>query len=56
MKFQLSNKLVGSIKKIQNSVVKDWLETSSGVEPKIWQTLLDKLEEIEEFYSIIKKS
>ena len=41
-------------KKCCRALFKDWLETSNGAEPKIWQTLLDKLKEIEEFHAIAK--
>ena len=29
---------------------KNWLATDNGAKPKIWQTLLDKLKEIEELH------
>ena len=31
---------------------KNWLATDNGVKPKIWQTLLDKLKEVEKLHSI----
>ena len=31
---------------------KNWLATDNGVKPKIWQTLLNKLKEIEELYGV----
>ena len=31
---------------------KNWLATDNGAKPKIWQTLLDKLKEIEELYGV----
>ena len=31
---------------------KNWLATDKGAKPKIWQTLLDKLKEIEELYGV----
>ena len=51
---QISGKHKEDPKKCCKELFKDWLETSNGVEPKIWQTLLDKLKEIEELHSIAK--
>ena len=31
---------------------KNWLATDNGAKPKIWQTLLDKLKEVENLHSI----
>ena len=31
---------------------KNWLATDNGTKPKIWQTLLDKLKEVENLHSI----
>ena len=31
---------------------KNWLSTCNGAKPKIWQTLLDKLKEIEELHGV----
>ena len=33
----------------------DWLTTSNGANPKIWQTLLDTLNEIEELASVTRE-
>ena len=39
-------------KKCCKELFKDWLGTNNGVKPKIWETLLDKLKEIEDLHSI----
>ena len=49
---QISGKHKEDPKKCCKELFKDWLETNNGVKPKIWQTLLDKLKEIEELHSI----
>ena len=49
---QISGKHKEDPKKCCQELFMDWLETSNGVKPKIWQTLLDKLKEIEELHSI----
>ena len=39
-------------KKCCKELFEDWLATDNGVKPKIWQTLLDKLKEVDELHSI----
>ena len=51
---QISIKHREDPKKCCKELFKDWLVTSNGVKPKIWQTLLNKLENMEELYSITK--
>ena len=51
---EISTKHKEDTKKCCKELFKDWLTTSNGVEPKIWQTLLDKLKEIEELHEITK--
>ena len=41
-------------KRCCKELFKDWLTTSNGVEPKIWQTLLDKLKKMKDLYAITK--
>ena len=41
-------------KKCCKELFEDWLATDNGVKPKTWQTLLDKLKEIEELYGVTK--
>lgn len=41
-----------SPKKCCKELFEDWLTTDNGAKPKVWQTLLDKLKEIEELYSV----
>ena len=51
---QISEKHKEDPKKCCQELFMDWLETSNGVGPKIWQTLLDKLKEIKELHSVTK--
>ena len=39
-------------KKCCEELFMDWLSTNNGSKPKTWQTLLHKLEEIKELYSV----
>ena len=34
---------------------KDWLVTSNGVKPKLWQTLLNKLKELKELNAVTEE-
>ena len=39
-------------KKCCRELFEDWLSTNNGSKPKTWQTLLHRLEEIKELYSV----
>ena len=38
-------------KKCCKYLFEDWLSTDNGVKPKTWQTLIDKLKEVDELHS-----
>ena len=42
----------GNPTKCCKELFKNWLVTGNGAKPKIWQTLLDKLKEIEELHGV----
>ena len=44
----------GNAKQCCEELFKDWLSTNNGSKPKIWQTLLHKLEEIEELCPVTR--
>ena len=48
----IRNKHKENPKKCCKELFEDWLATDNGAKPKIWQTLLDKLKEIEDLHSI----
>ena len=48
----IRNKHKENPKKCCKELFEDWLTTDNGAKPKIWQTLLDKLKEIEELSSV----
>ena len=48
---QISKKHKEDPRKCCKELFKNWLATSNGLEPKIWQTILDKFKEIEELHS-----
>ena len=39
-------------KKCCKELFEDWLTTDNGAKPKTWQTLLNKLKEIEELHAV----
>ena len=49
---QIRNKHKENPRKCCKELFEDWLTTDNGAKPKIWQTLLDKLKEIEDLHSI----
>ena len=49
---QISKKHNEDPKKCCKELFKNWLISNNGVKPKNWQTLLDKLKEIDDLYSI----
>ena len=42
-------------KKCCRAIFEDWLETDNGDGPKSWQTILDKLKEVEELVAAREK-
>ena len=42
-------------KKCCRQLFENWLSTPNGAKPKIWQTLLDKLKEIEMLHEVTKE-
>ena len=42
----------GNPTKCCKEMFKNWLATDNGAKPKIWQTLMDKLKEIEELCGV----
>ena len=48
----IRNKHKANEKKCCIELFEDWLTTENGAKPKIWQTLLDKLKEIEELHTV----
>ena len=49
---QIRNKHKENPTKCCKELFEDWLTTNNGAKPKIWQTLLNKLKEVEELTSI----
>ena len=47
---KISKKHEDNPTKCCKELFKSWLATDNGVKPKIWQTLLNKLKEIEELH------
>ena len=52
---RISTKHNGNPIKCCKELFKDWLATSNGVKPKIWQTLLDKLKELQELNAVTEE-
>ena len=52
---QISNKYKENPTKCCKELFKDWLVTSNGVKPKIWQTLLDKLKELQQLNKVTEE-
>ena len=49
---QIRNKHKENPRKCCKELFEDWLTTDNGAKPKIWQTLINKFEEIEDLHSI----
>ena len=47
---KINEKHSGIPTKCCKELFKNWLSTDNGAKPKIWETLLDKLKEIEELH------
>ena len=47
---KINEKHSGNPTKCCKELFKNWLSTDNGAKPKIWETLLDKLKEIEELH------
>ena len=47
---KINEKHGGNFIKCCKELFKNWLSTDNGAKPKIWETLLDKLKEIEELH------
>ena len=52
---QIRNKHKEDPRKCCKELFEDWLSTNNGVKPKTWQTLIDKLKEIDELDSAIEE-
>ena len=53
---QISSKHNENPTKCCRELFKDWLVTSNGVKPKIWQTLLDKLKELQDLDAVTEET
>ena len=52
---QIQSKCKEDPEKSCKELFEDWLSTDNGIKPKTWQTLMDKLKEVDKLHSATEK-